>query len=70
MPARRFFLSRLATLPFFAAMGVTVAEAETRKPLKIMMKSAWGRTIQPGTPFRFCTDLLLQKQGMRSKSFF
>jgi hypothetical protein len=37
--ARREFLARLAALPFLA-FGAKAAES--KKPLKIMMKSAWG----------------------------
>jgi hypothetical protein len=38
--ARRTFLAQLAGLPFFLR---TAKPEEPTKPLKIMMKSAWGR---------------------------
>src|SRR5271157_4900360 len=63
MAARRFFLSRLATLPFFAMMGVAAAETETRKPLKIMMKSAWGSDDPTKAAFPFLHGLALSEAG-------
>src|SRR5271157_2691743 len=63
MAARRFFLSRLATLPFFAMMGVAAAETETRKPLKIMMKSAWGSDDPTKSAFPFLHGLALSEAG-------
>jgi hypothetical protein len=50
---RRLFLSRLAALPLF---GAVVQSAETsKKPLKIMMKSAWGSDDPTGRRSRSCT---------------
>src|SRR5271157_3581772 len=63
MAARRFFLSRLATLPFFAMTGVGIAEAETRKPLRIMMKSAWGSDDPTKAAFPFLHGLALSEAG-------
>jgi predicted peroxiredoxin len=69
MAARRFFLSRLATLPFFAMMGVAAAETETRKPLKIMMKSAWGSDDPTKAAFPFLHGLALAEAGHEVQIF-
>src|SRR5271166_168640 len=69
MTARRFFLSRLATLPFFAIAGVGVAEAETRKPLKVMMKSAWGSDDPTRAAFPFLHGLALAEAGHEVQIF-
>src|SRR5271154_4186698 len=69
MAARRFFLSRLATVPFFAMTGVGIAEAETRKPLKIMMKSAWGSDDPTKAAFPFSHGLALAEAGHEVQIF-
>ena len=69
MPARRFFLSRLATLPFFAVMGLGATEAETSKPLKIMMKSAWGSDDPTRAAFPFLHGLALAEAGHEVQIF-
>ena len=65
--ARRSFLAQMVGLPFLA-LGLKAEES--KKPLKIMMKSAWGRTTQPGRLFRSRTDWCWQKRGTRCKFFF
>src|SRR6202049_3834355 len=63
--ARRAFLSRmvqLAVLPFFAATGALHAQA-TRKPLKILMKSAWGSDDPTKAAFPFSHGLALAGAG-------
>ena len=63
--ARRAFLSRmaqLAALPFLAAAG-TVSAQSTRKPLKILMKSAWGSDDPTKAAFPFSHGLALTEAG-------
>jgi predicted peroxiredoxin len=69
MAARRFFLSRLAALPLFAMTGVAAAEAETRKALKIMMKSAWGSDDPTKAAFPFLHGLALSEAGHEVQIF-
>ena len=63
MEPRRFFLSRLAGLPLFAmavADGVQAqVQGQTHKPLKIMMKSAWGSDDPTKAAFPFLHGLAL-----------
>ena len=62
--ARRQFLSRLsslAALPFF--MGQGLAQQPTTKPLKIMMKSAWGSDDPTKAAFPFLHGLALSEAG-------
>jgi hypothetical protein len=39
---RRGLLSRLGLLPLLAGVSLSTRADETKKPLKIMFKSAWG----------------------------
>lgn len=59
--ARRSFLSQVLALPFIgmAAWG----EQGTRKPLKIMMKSAWGSDDPTKAAFPFLHGLALSEAG-------
>ena len=69
--ARRAFLSRmaqLAVLPFFAATGALYAQA-TRKPLKILMKSAWGSDDPTKAAFPFLHGLALAEAGHEVQFF-
>jgi predicted peroxiredoxin len=71
MEARRFFLSRLARLPFFAmaaADGVQ-AQGQAHKPLKIMMKSAWGSDDPTKAAFPFSHGLALAEAGHEVQIF-
>ena len=54
--ARRTFLAQLASLPFLAWR--TKAE-DPKKPLKIMMKSAWGPDDPTRAAFPFAHGLAL-----------
>jgi predicted peroxiredoxin len=67
MQPRRSFLSRLAGLPFFAmyaADGLQAeAQSQTHKPLKIMMKSAWGSDDPTKAAFPFSHGLALAEAG-------
>jgi sulfur relay (sulfurtransferase) complex TusBCD TusD component (DsrE family) len=73
MQARRFFLSRLAGLPFvaMAAAGSLQAQvqAQTQKPLKIMMKSAWGSDDPTKAAFPFSHGLALSEAGHEVQIF-
>jgi len=73
MQPRRFFLSRLANLPFFAmaAAGGLQAQAQdqTHKPLKIVMKSAWGSDDPTKASFPFSHGLALAEAGHEVQIF-
>jgi len=64
--ARRTFLAQLAGLPFLA-LG-TRAE-ESKKPLKIMMKSAWGPDDPTRATFPFAHGLVLAEAGHEVQIF-
>ena len=62
--ARRAFLARigqLAALPFLAAGSV--AQAQSKKQLKILMKSAWGSDDPTKAAFPFSHGLALADAG-------
>src|SRR5258705_11896739 len=65
--ARRKFLAQLAGLPFLS-LG-TKAE-EPKKPLKIMMKSAWGPDDPTRAAFPFAHGLALAEAGHEMQIFF
>jgi predicted peroxiredoxin len=58
--ARRTFLAQLAGLPFLS-LGTKIDEA--KKPLKIMMKSAWGPDDPTRAAFPFAHGLALAEAG-------
>jgi predicted peroxiredoxin len=62
MMARRSFLLQMMALPFagLASMAQTPA---TRKPLNIMMKSAWGSDDPTKAAFPFLHGLALSEAG-------
>lgn len=64
--ARREFLARLAALPFLA-FGAKAAES--KKPLKIMMKSAWGSDDPTRAGFAFAHRLALAEAGHEVQIF-
>ena len=64
--ARRNFLAQLAGLPFLA--WGTKAE-ESKKPLKIMMKSAWGPDDPTRAAFPFAHGLALAEAGHQVQIF-
>ena len=64
--ARRRFLAQLAGLPFLA-LG-TRAE-ESKRPLKIMMKSAWGSDDPTRASFAFAHGLALADAGHEVQIF-
>jgi len=65
--ARRNFLAQLASLPFLS-LGGAKAE-ETKKPLKVMMKSAWGPDDPTRAAFPFAHGLVLAEAGHQVQIF-
>ena len=65
MSVRRSFLSRLAALPFVPLS----AQTATSKPLKIMMKSAWGSDDPTKAAFAFLHGLALAEAGHQVQIF-
>ena len=65
--ARRTFLAQLAGLPLFAAFGGKPQEA--KKPLRIMMKSAWGSDDPTRASFPFLHGLALAEAGHEVQIF-
>jgi len=64
--ARRRFLAQLAGLPFLA-LGTKAQES--KKPLKIMMKSAWGSDDPTRASFAFLHGLALADAGHEVQIF-
>ena len=64
--ARRKFLAQLAALPVWA-LGMKAAES--KKPLKIMMKSAWGSDDPTRASFAFVHALALADAGHEVQIF-
>ena len=64
--ARRRFLAQLAGLPFLA-LGRRAGES--KKPLKIMMKSAWGSDDPTRASFAFAHGLALADAGHEVQIF-
>ena len=58
--ARRTFLAQLAGLPFLLRFGKA---EEAKKPLKILMKSAWGAEDPTRAAFPFSHGLVLAEAG-------
>src|ERR1700738_702041 len=73
MQPRRFFLSRLAGLPLLAMAAMERVQAQvqgqTHKPLKIMMKSAWGSDDPTKAAFPFSHGLALAEAGHEVQIF-
>ena len=70
--ARRTFLAQLAGLPFLARFPFFASSAETeepKKPLKIMMKSAWGSDDPTRASFVFVHGLVLAEAGHNVQIF-
>jgi predicted peroxiredoxin len=64
--ARRNFLAQLAGLPFLA---LGTKSEEGKKPLKIMMKSAWGPDDPTRASFPFAHGLALAEAGHQVQIF-
>ncbi len=58
--ARRTFLAQLASLPFFVRFGKADG---AKKPLKILMKGAWGAEDPTRAAFPFSHGLVLAEAG-------
>ena len=70
--ARRRFLTQLASLPLFALAAKaqnTSPTPDTKKPLKIMMKSAWGPDDPTRASFPFSHGLVLAEAGHEVQIF-
>ena len=65
--ARRQFLAQLMGLPFLASGGPR--SQESKKPLKIMMKSAWGPDDPTRAAFPFAHGLALAEAGHEVQIF-
>jgi predicted peroxiredoxin len=64
--ARRDFLAQLAGLPF---LGLGSKADDAKKPLKIMMKSAWGSDDPTRAAFPFAHGLVLAEAGHQVQIF-
>jgi predicted peroxiredoxin len=64
--ARRTFLAQLAGLPFFL---FGAKPQESKKPLKILMKSAWGADDTTRASFPFLHGLALAEAGHEVQVF-
>src|SRR6201996_8485892 len=73
MERRRFFLSRLAGLPFLAMAATDGVQAQVQgqshRSLKIMMKSAWGSDDPTKAAFPFSHGLALAEAGHEVQIF-
>ena len=64
--ARRTFLAQLLGLPFLA---LRAKARESKRPLKIMMKSAWGPDDPTRAAFPFAHGLALAEAGHEVQIF-
>jgi predicted peroxiredoxin len=64
--ARRKFLSQLFSLPF---LTLGVKADETKKPLKVMMRSSWGTDDPTRASFVFAHSLALADAGHEVQIF-
>ena len=60
---RRGLLSRLGLLPLLAGVSLSTRADETKKPLKIMFKSAWGSDDPTKAAFAFLHGNALAEAG-------
>jgi uncharacterized protein (DUF433 family) len=65
--ARRSFLAHLTALPFLSMSAWS--QSATRKPLNIMMKSAWGSDDPTKAAFPFLHGLALSEAGHTVRIF-
>lgn len=61
--ARRKFLAQLSALPFLAWGARAEQVEQSKKPLKVMMKSAWGPDDPTRAAFPFAHGLALAEAG-------
>ena len=64
--ARRQFLAMISGLPF---LSFASKPQESKKPLKIMMKSAWGSDDPTRASFLFLHGLVLAEAGHGVQTF-
>src|SRR6202051_2705177 len=67
--SRRNVLTQLAALPLMAAAGSSSVTAESKAPLKIMMKSAWGSDDPTKAAFPFLHGYALAEAGHTVQMF-
>jgi predicted peroxiredoxin len=67
--SRRNVLTQLAALPLMVAAGSSSMAAETKVPLKIMMKSAWGSDDPTKAAFPFLHGHALAEAGHTVQMF-
>src|SRR4029077_17935179 len=67
--SRRNVLTQLAALPLMVAAGSSSIAAETKVPLKIMMKSAWGSDDPTKAAFPFLHGHALAEAGHTVQMF-
>src|SRR3974390_2642259 len=66
---RRGLIARLAALPILAGSSGFASAAEQKKPLKIMMKSAWGSDDPTKAAFPFLHGHALAEAGHEVQIF-
>src|ERR1700720_3787476 len=66
---RRRLLSRLAALPLFAAVSAVATATDQKRPLKVMMKSAWGSDDPTKAAFPFLHGHALAEAGHEVQIF-
>jgi predicted peroxiredoxin len=66
---RRGLFGRLAALPLLAGLAVGAAAADQKKPLKVMMKSAWGSDDPTKAAFPFLHGNALAEAGHQVQIF-
>src|ERR1700678_2190600 len=67
--SRRNVLTQLAALPLMVAAGSSSIAAQSKKPLKIMMKSAWGSDDPTKAAFPFLHGHALAEAGHEVQIF-
>ena len=60
---RRRLLARLAALPLFAGVSTVATAADQKRPLKVMIKSAWGSDNPTKAAFPFLHGYALDEAG-------
>src|SRR5580704_16391046 len=66
---RRRLLSRLAALPLFAGVATVATAVDQKRPLKVMMKSAWGSDDPTKAAFPFLHGHALAEAGHEVQIF-
>jgi len=66
---RRGLLSRLAALPLFAGISTFAIATDQKRPLRVMMKSAWGSDDPTKAAFPFLHGHALAEAGHEVQIF-